>query len=142
MARISLRFRTSMSAMVLSSAACLFFASRPAVVQMGMAGMRMKAVPAPEELPAPVRMTGIGNSHLSITASPEAQAWFDSTRALKEYAKFATAWKNADAELPEMIHARQFLAEHNSSTAEQTASATAVSELLCPETATPKWIFP
>jgi tetratricopeptide (TPR) repeat protein len=37
----------------------------------------MQAVPAPEQLPVPVRMTGIGNGHISISASPEAQVWFD-----------------------------------------------------------------
>ena len=41
------------------------------------AGMQMKTLPAPDSLPAPVKMTGIGNSHLTITATPEAQAWFD-----------------------------------------------------------------
>jgi tetratricopeptide (TPR) repeat protein len=41
------------------------------------AGMQMKTLPAPESLPAPLKMSGIGNSHLTITASPEAQAWFD-----------------------------------------------------------------
>jgi len=45
--------------------------------QAGMAGMQMKAIPAPEQLPPPLKMTGIGNSHLAITAAPEAQAWFD-----------------------------------------------------------------
>lgn len=40
-----------------------------------MAGM--VPVPPPEQLPVPIRMTGIGNSHISIKASPEAQAWFD-----------------------------------------------------------------
>ena len=40
-------------------------------------GMQMKALPAPESLPVPVKMTGIGNSHLAITATPEAQAWFN-----------------------------------------------------------------
>ena len=40
-------------------------------------GMQMKPLPAPESLPAPLKMTGIGNSHLTITAMPEAQAWFD-----------------------------------------------------------------
>ena len=40
-------------------------------------GMQMKALPAPESLPVPVKMTGIGNSRLSITATPEAQAWFN-----------------------------------------------------------------
>jgi len=34
-------------------------------------------IPPPEQLPAPVKMTGIGNSHIAIKASPEAQAWFD-----------------------------------------------------------------
>ena len=41
------------------------------------AGMQMKTLPAPDSLPAPVEMTGIGNSHLTITATPEAQAWFN-----------------------------------------------------------------
>jgi tetratricopeptide (TPR) repeat protein len=40
-----------------------------------MAGMQ--AVPPPEQLPVPIRMTGVGNGHIAITASPEAQAWFD-----------------------------------------------------------------
>src|SRR5260370_22310953 len=52
-----------------------------AVAQMNRAGhdmgMPMKEIPPPERLPAPVKMTGIGNSHLAITATPEAQAWFD-----------------------------------------------------------------
>jgi tetratricopeptide (TPR) repeat protein len=37
----------------------------------------MQPVPPPEQLPVPVRMEGIGNSHITIKASPEAQAWFD-----------------------------------------------------------------
>jgi tetratricopeptide (TPR) repeat protein len=37
----------------------------------------MKTVPPPDQLPAPVRMTGIGNSHITIKASVEAQRWFD-----------------------------------------------------------------
>ena len=39
--------------------------------------MQMKTFPAPDSLPAPVKMTGIGNSHLTIKATPEAQMWFD-----------------------------------------------------------------
>ena len=39
--------------------------------------MQMKALPAPESLPVPEKMTGIGNSHLAIKTMPEAQAWFD-----------------------------------------------------------------
>jgi tetratricopeptide (TPR) repeat protein len=43
-----------------------------------MPGMAdMQPIPPPEQLPAPMRMTGIGNSHIAIKASPEAQAWFD-----------------------------------------------------------------
>jgi len=51
-----------------------------AMAQGSMAGHdmgQMKEIPAPEKLPAPVKMTGIGNSHLAITATPEAQMWFD-----------------------------------------------------------------
>ena len=52
-----------------------------ALAQSGMSGhdmgMAMKEIPAPEKLPPPIKMTGIGNSHLTITATPEAQAWFD-----------------------------------------------------------------
>ena len=37
-----------------------------------------REVPAPATLPAPEHMSGLGNSHLTITTgSPEAQMWFD-----------------------------------------------------------------
>jgi tetratricopeptide (TPR) repeat protein len=51
----------------------------PVAAQMGnMPGMAdTQPVPPPEQLPVPVRMTGIGNSHITVKASPEAQAWFD-----------------------------------------------------------------
>jgi tetratricopeptide (TPR) repeat protein len=47
-----------------------------------MSGMPMpmddaKPVPPPDQLPAPVKMTGIGNSHIAIKANAEAQQWFD-----------------------------------------------------------------
>ena len=32
---------------------------------------------APENLPPPQKLTGIGNAHIHITATPEAQMWFD-----------------------------------------------------------------
>ena len=54
--------------------------SGAAVAQMNMAGHdmgAMKEIPPPEKMPVPVKMTGIGNSHLAITATPEAQMWFD-----------------------------------------------------------------
>ena len=48
-------------------------------MQMGnghdMAGMQ--AIPPPEQLPIPIKLTGIGNSHITIKATPEAQMWFD-----------------------------------------------------------------
>ena len=31
----------------------------------------------PEKLPPPQKLTGIGNSHIQVTATPEAQMWFD-----------------------------------------------------------------
>jgi tetratricopeptide (TPR) repeat protein len=37
----------------------------------------MQPIPPPEQLPVPIRMTGIGNSHIQIKANAEAQAWFD-----------------------------------------------------------------
>ncbi|HKV04565.1 MAG TPA: hypothetical protein VJO53_05590 [Candidatus Acidoferrales bacterium] len=53
--------------------------ARPAAAQMNMSGHALEAreIPAPSALPAAQRMTGIGNVHLQITASPEAQIWFD-----------------------------------------------------------------
>ncbi len=54
--------------------------SGAAVAQMSMVGHdmgAMKEIPPPEKLPVPLKMTGIGNSHLAITATPEAQMWFD-----------------------------------------------------------------
>src|ERR1022692_4363663 len=39
--------------------------------------MEMKDQIAPSDLPRAVRLDGIGNSHLEITATPEAQMWFD-----------------------------------------------------------------
>lgn len=37
----------------------------------------MEPIPAPQTLPVPLKMEGIGNSHITIKATPEAQAWFD-----------------------------------------------------------------
>jgi tetratricopeptide (TPR) repeat protein len=43
----------------------------------GHAMADMEPVPPPSQLPSPIHMTGIGNAHIAITASPEAQVWFD-----------------------------------------------------------------
>lgn len=66
----------------LQGVACVALcAGSSAIAQMSMGGhdmgMQMQEVPAPEKLPAPVKMTGIGNSFLAIKATPEAQAWFE-----------------------------------------------------------------
>src|SRR5581483_5773818 len=37
----------------------------------------MHTFPPPDQLPVPIRMSGIGNSHITIRATAEAQAWFD-----------------------------------------------------------------
>jgi tetratricopeptide (TPR) repeat protein len=50
-------------------------AARAQSVMPPMPGMHTFAPPG--QLPAPIRMTGIGNSHIAIKATPEAQAWFD-----------------------------------------------------------------
>jgi tetratricopeptide (TPR) repeat protein len=56
-------------------------ASTATVPQMNMSGhdmgMPMREIPPPAKLPAPLELTGIGNSHLAITATPKAQMWFD-----------------------------------------------------------------
>jgi tetratricopeptide (TPR) repeat protein len=55
--------------------------STTAVPQMNMPdhdmGTPMREIPPPAKLPVPLKLTGIGNSHLEITAAPEAQMWFD-----------------------------------------------------------------
>jgi tetratricopeptide (TPR) repeat protein len=42
----------------------------------------MHALPPPEQLPVPIHITGIGNSHITIKATPDAQVWFDQGLAL------------------------------------------------------------
>ncbi len=59
---------------------CMIFAcAQPMPAQTAMSCHTMDArdeVP-PEKLPPPQKLTGIGNAHIHITASPEAQMWFD-----------------------------------------------------------------
>ena len=59
----------------------LLAACTSVTAQMTMAchdmGMTMKEIPPPDKLPAPIKFSGIGNSHISITASSDAQIWFD-----------------------------------------------------------------
>jgi len=59
----------------------LLVACTSVTAQMTMAchdmGMTMKEISPPDKLPVPIRFSGIGNSHISITASLDAQIWFD-----------------------------------------------------------------
>jgi tetratricopeptide (TPR) repeat protein len=62
----------------------LWFSAAISPAQTCMAGHDMshmnsnkKEVPSPDKLPPPLHRTGLGNSHLAITATPEAQLWFD-----------------------------------------------------------------
>jgi hypothetical protein len=47
--------------------------------QSGMSchAMDMREEVPPEQLPPPQKLTGIGNAHIRVTATPEAQMWFD-----------------------------------------------------------------
>ena len=62
------------------TASCLFtgYAQRT-YAQFGMAchPMDTRVEVAPEQLPPPQKLAGIGNAHIRITATPEAQMWFD-----------------------------------------------------------------
>jgi hypothetical protein len=62
-------------------AACLLIGqTQPLAAQSGMScnamGATQDEVP-PEKLPVPQKLSGIGNAHIRIAASPEAQMWFD-----------------------------------------------------------------
>jgi tetratricopeptide (TPR) repeat protein len=54
--------------------------TQPLAAQSGMSchamGATQDEIP-PEKLPVPQKLGGIGNAHIRITASPEAQMWFD-----------------------------------------------------------------
>jgi tetratricopeptide (TPR) repeat protein len=60
-------------AISLAFASCLAAQTSAAMPPMN----DMKPVPPPDQLPVPIKMTGIGNSHITIKANPEAQRWFD-----------------------------------------------------------------
>src|SRR5947209_9054451 len=71
--------RRCFSWVLISSAILLTSANLPAQsTGTAMPAMdEMHTVPPPEQLPSPIRMAGIGNSHITVKATPEAQAWFD-----------------------------------------------------------------
>src|SRR5579871_2411252 len=72
--------RLRFSSMLRTLAVALLGPTLPAAfAQMNMTGhvMEMQDEIPPEKLPPPVRISGIGNAHIEITARPEAQMWFD-----------------------------------------------------------------
>jgi tetratricopeptide (TPR) repeat protein len=74
--------KSGLPAAALLMAAWFLASTRSAAAQVGAMGMNMPTgemhrVPPPDQLPAPKRMTGIGNSHIEIHTGPETQAWFD-----------------------------------------------------------------
>jgi tetratricopeptide (TPR) repeat protein len=60
-------------------AACLVSQPWPASGQINIPGhaMETKDETPPDRLPVPQRMTGVGNVHMRITATPEARIWFN-----------------------------------------------------------------
>ena len=61
----------------LSALACNFAHAQPASPMAGHNMGDMRPVTPPEQLPVPIHMEGIGNSHIAIKGSSEVQAWFD-----------------------------------------------------------------
>jgi tetratricopeptide (TPR) repeat protein len=49
----------------------------PAQTRMSCHATDTREEVPPEKLPLPQKLTGIGNAHIRITATPEAQMWFD-----------------------------------------------------------------
>jgi tetratricopeptide (TPR) repeat protein len=60
--------------------------TRPAAAQMDMSGhaMETKDEMPPDQLPAPQKLTGVGNAHIQIAATVQAQIWFDQGLSLIE----------------------------------------------------------
>jgi tetratricopeptide (TPR) repeat protein len=54
-----------------------FAPSSPAQMNMPGHAMESREETAPDKLPAPQKIPGVGNVHLAVTATPEAQMWFD-----------------------------------------------------------------
>ena len=71
--------RRTLAAAMAMAALVLAVPTSPISAQAPMAGhaMEMADEIPPEQLPPPQKLTGIGTLHMPITATPEAQAWFD-----------------------------------------------------------------
>src|SRR5262245_48059707 len=54
-----------------------FVCAAPRTSAQGAMKMETRPEVAPEDLPPPQKLFGIGNAHIRITATSEAQQWFD-----------------------------------------------------------------
>jgi tetratricopeptide (TPR) repeat protein len=77
MRRFVLKVFPARSFLVLTCGVILCAGGRPSAAQQTHNMADMEMIPPPEQLPAPIKMEGIGNSHITIKGTPEAQAWFD-----------------------------------------------------------------
>ncbi len=73
--------RKSLVNVLLAGASCiLVFTFIPQLAAQSAASchtMQMHDEVPPDQLPPPEKLSGIGNAHITITATPEAQMWFD-----------------------------------------------------------------
>jgi hypothetical protein len=75
---VNLSSRRSVTCVVLTFCLLVGYAQRmPAQTAMNCHATETREEVPPEKLPLPQKLTGIGNAHIRITATPEAQMWFD-----------------------------------------------------------------
>src|ERR1041385_575016 len=70
-------FSSGKTVALLLIAVCSIVSLTFAQSSMACHGMETQEQIAPEKLPPPQKLSGIGNSHIRITGTPEAQMWFD-----------------------------------------------------------------
>jgi tetratricopeptide (TPR) repeat protein len=72
------RPKSGIRAAITSAALALTLSTTVALAQKPMChAMGTRELAPPDKLPTPEKLSGIGNVHLKITGTPEAQAWFD-----------------------------------------------------------------
>jgi hypothetical protein len=69
--------KTAVSALLVVFLIFGFTQQGSAQTSMSCHAMDTREEVPPEKLPPPEKLTGIGNAHIHITATPEAQMWFD-----------------------------------------------------------------
>jgi hypothetical protein len=75
---LNLSSRKLVGCVVLTFCLLVGYAQRmPAQTAMNCHATNTREEVPPEKLPLPQKLIGIGNAHIRITATPEAQVWFD-----------------------------------------------------------------